>query len=156
MGNTLIIISIYLSTYSRGVIDAGRAGINRARGRVRNRGSSNDRWDSMKSSSHSVNVNHPSFRRRRGSVEEIEDDDDNDDDTSASTEQPGTAQPERHRSEESIAGLLGLDDEFRIIGSQTNSEDEIRDVQLRALSRRILASPSLAFFPAKKVENDVM
>lgn len=149
----MVIISIYLSTFSRGVIDAGRAGINRARGRVRNRGSSNDRWDSMKSSSQSVNVNNPSFRRRRGSVEE---DDDNDDDTSASTEQPGTAQPERHRSEESIAGLLGLDDEFRIVGSQTNSEDEIRDVQLRALSRRILASPSLAFFPAKKVENDVM
>ena len=56
----------------------------------------------------------------------------------------------------SIAGLLGLDDEYRIIGSQQNSEDEIRDVQLRGLTRRIMASPSLVLFPAKKEVMDVM
>ena len=58
---------------------------------------------------------------------------------------------------ESIAGLLGLDDEFRIaFGADHNSEDEIRQVQLRGLSRRILASPSIAFFPARKEANDVL
>lgn len=141
--------------FSRGVIDAGRAGITRARGRVGVHGTNNDdRWDSMKSPSQSLNVNNPSFRRRRGSTDE-------DVDTSASTEQPDTESRNQHGdrhhgSEDTIAGLLGLDDDFRIVGSQTNNEDEIRDVQLRALSRRIIASPSLAFFPAKKVEYDVM
>ncbi len=57
---------------------------------------------------------------------------------------------------ESIAVLLGLDDEFRIAGSDQSSEDEIRQVQLRGLSRRILASPSIAFFPARKEANDVL
>ncbi len=142
---------------SRGVIDAGRAGINRARGRVSGHETSYDRWGSMKSSS-SGSTNNPRFRRRRTGAG-----DDNDANATSRTEriQLGTdindPLGDRHSgNEESIAGLLGLDDEFRIVGSQTNSEDEIRDVQLRALSRRILASPSLAFFPAKKVENDVM
>ncbi len=49
----------------------------------------------------------------------------------------------------SIAGLLGLDEEFRI-GMSHNSEDEVRSVQLNALSRRIMMSPSLVLFPAKK------
>ena len=57
---------------------------------------------------------------------------------------------------ESIAVLLGLDDEFRIAGSDQSSEDEMRQVQLRGLSRRILASPSIAFFPARKEANDVL
>ena len=99
-------------------------------------------------------MNNPSLRRRRTSAG-----DDGNDSTRTVQTQPDTEIPlgDRHLgSEESVAGLLGLDDEFRIVGSQTNSEDEIRDVQLRALSRRILASPSLAFFPAKKVEYDVM
>lgn len=65
------------------------------------------------------------------------------------------ASPVSLGSNESIAGLLGLDEEFRI-GSNRNSEDEIRDVQLRALSRRIMASSSLVFFPAKKEDIDVM
>jgi hypothetical protein len=150
------ILAIFILVFSsRGVIDAGRAGITRARGRVGVHGTNNDdRWDSMKSPSQSLNVNNPSFRRRRGSTDE-------DVDTSASTEQPDTESRNQHGdrhhgSEDTIAGLLGLDDDFRIVGSQTNNEDEIRDVQLRALSRRIIASPSLAFFPAKKVEYDVM
>jgi len=107
-------------------------------------------------------MNNSSFRRRqRSSSVEV---DEYDGDISSSIEPPDTNEinnqcvHQHPGSEEStIAGLLGLDDEFRIVGSNnTNSEDEIRDVQLRALSRRILASPSLAFFPAKKVENDVM
>lgn len=49
----------------------------------------------------------------------------------------------------SIAGLLGLDEEFRI-GMSHTSEDEVRLVQLNALSQRILMSPSLVLFPAKK------
>jgi hypothetical protein len=152
MGHPLVCFIVF---FSRGVIDAGRVGINRARGRVGVHGTKNDdRWDSMKSPSQSLNVNNPSFRRRRGSADE-------DVNASANTEQPDTERnnirgDRHHGSEETIAGLLGLDDDFRIVGSQTNNEDEIRDVQLRALSRRILASPSLAFFPAKKVEYDVM
>jgi hypothetical protein len=55
----------------------------------------------------------------------------------------------------SIAGLLGLDQEFRI-GNRHNGEDEIREVQLRALTRRIMASPSLVLFPARKADIDVM
>jgi len=61
-----------------------------------------------------------------------------------------------NESEESIAGLLGLDDEFRIVGSHENTEDEIRQVQLRGLTRRIMASPSLVLFAARKESNDVM
>lgn len=56
----------------------------------------------------------------------------------------------------SIAGLMGLDDQFRMVGSNKNSEDEIREVQLRGLTRRIMASPSLVFFPARKEDTDVM
>ena len=139
---------------SRGVIDAGRAGINRARGRVGGHETSHDGWGSMIASS-SGSSNNPRFRRRRNGAG-----DDNDDANATASKieqtQLGTEINDPLGDRHSIAGLLGLDDEFRIVGSQTNSEDEIRDVQLRALSRRILASPSLAFFPAKKVENDVM
>ena len=144
---------------------AGRAGIHRARGCVGvQKTTSNDRWEKMKSSSSSssMNMTNPSFRRRQRSSSAQVDDDDG---IRSSTGQPGhdefndqcVNQHPGGSDESTIAGLLGLDDEFRIVGSNnTNSEDEIRDVQLRALTRRILASPSLAFFPAKKVENDVM
>ena len=144
----------FFDCITRGVIDAGRAGINRARGRVRVHGTSEERWDRMTSSSPSVNLNNPNFRGRRRSAD--------DDVDSIATERIEIGNDERGDQrrpgpDESIAGLLGLDDEFRIVGStHNNSEDEVRDVQLRALSRRILASPSLAFFPAKKIENDVM
>ena len=56
----------------------------------------------------------------------------------------------------SIAGLLGLDDEFRIGTCNYSGEDEIREVQLRALTRRIMASPSLVLFPARKADIDVL
>lgn len=60
------------------------------------------------------------------------------------------------RPSQSIAGLLGLDDEFRIAGSFRDSEDEVREVQLRGLSGRIMRSPCLVIFPARKESNDVM
>ena len=41
-------------------------------------------------------------------------------------ERRGNDQPKE--SNESIAGLMGLDDEFRNVGTHRNSEDEIREV----------------------------
>jgi hypothetical protein len=56
---------------------------------------------------------------------------------------------------QSIAGLLGLDEEFRI-GTRHGGEDQLREVQLRALTRRIMASPCLVLFPGRKTDIDVM
>eukprot|EP00804_Cyclotella_cryptica_P031259 CCRYP_011080-RA/>CCRYP_011080-RA protein AED:0.25 eAED:0.25 QI:192/0.8/0.66/1/0.8/0.66/6/0/816 len=56
----------------------------------------------------------------------------------------------------SIAGLLGLDEEFRTGTCNYSGEDELREVQLRALTRRIMASPSLVLFAARKTDIDVV
>ncbi|KAL3796641.1 hypothetical protein ACHAW5_008916 [Stephanodiscus triporus] len=154
------ILQVGMGAY-RGIIDAGRAGINRARGRndLVNDG---DRSDDANSSPPSEEeeeegATHPSSHGRRG---------DGQDDRADSSvgPSPSCSRAIRDRGDdrmpeyaESIAGLLGLDDEFRIaFGTDHNSEDEIRQVQLRGLSRRILASPSIAFFPARKEANDVL
>ena len=143
----------------RGIIDAGRAGIDRARGRGSVRGNHRegceDDGDSSPPSEEGATV--PVLHRRRGAGRF-----DVAADLSAGPSPPsghairdrgGDLMPE---NAESIAVLLGLDDEFRIVGSDQNSEDEVRQVQLRGLSRRILASPSIAFFPARKEANDVL
>jgi hypothetical protein len=71
-------------------------------------------------------------------------------------EEPNALSPCSNLSDgASIAGLHGLDEEYRI-GNRQNSEDEIREVQLRALTRRIMASPSLVLFPARKADIDVL
>mmetsp|Transcript_20750 Transcript_20750/g.45023 ORF Transcript_20750/g.45023 Transcript_20750/m.45023 type:complete len:814 (-) Transcript_20750:52-2493(-) len=155
----------------RGAVDAGRAGVNRARGYGNGRGINRERCDNANSSSASENMedesfgNHesspsnPGLHRRRGNEHNIA--------ISTVPQSMGEVGQPRSRntmdnsirstgSEESIAGLLGLDDEFRIIGSHKTSEDEIREVQLRGLSRRIMESPSLVLFPAKKLDDDVM
>ena len=74
-----------------------------------------------------------------------------------STEHPCTdVSPISNESDgTSIAGLLGLNNEYRI-GNRRNGEDDIREVQLRALTQMILASPSLVLFPAKKTEIDIL
>ena len=132
----------------RGVMDAGRAGINRVRGygNVNNpniEAPSSDEYIQESSSSISNNGLH----RRGGDTTEQQ-----------STDQQTSRNESGNQVNDgsSIAGLLGLDEEFRIIGSHKTSEDEIREVQLRGLSRRIMASPSLVFFPAKKEDYDVM
>ena len=140
---------LLIGLHLRGVMDAGRAGINRVRGygnfnNPNIETSSSDEYVQESSSSISSNGLH----RRGGDT----------------TEQQSTTDQQTSRNENcnqdndgsSIAGLLGLDEEFRIIGSHKTSEDEIREVQLRGLSRRIMASPSLVFFPAKKEDHDVM
>ena len=68
-------------------------------------------------------------------------------------EQSTTQNEINHRDNESIAGLLGLD---ILSGLNRSSEDEVRDVQLRGLGRRIIASPCLVFFSASKMDTDVM
>ena len=129
-------------------MDAGRAGINRVRGygNVNNpniEAPSSDEYIQESSSSISNNGLH----RRGGDTTEQQ-----------STDQQTSRNESGNQVNDgsSIAGLLGLDEEFRIIGSHKTSEDEIREVQLRGLSRRIMASPSLVFFPAKKEDYDVM
>ena len=125
-------------------MDAGRAGINRVRGygNVNNHISSDECMPESSSSTSN------GLHRRRGgdSIEPQSTDERTTRIESSSRDNDGS----------SIAGLLGLDEEFRIIGSHKTSEDEIREVQLRGLSRRIMASPSLVFFPAKKEDHDVM
>mmetsp|Transcript_25994 Transcript_25994/g.53780 ORF Transcript_25994/g.53780 Transcript_25994/m.53780 type:complete len:718 (+) Transcript_25994:582-2735(+) len=166
---------------ARGVIDAGRAGINRARGYGNIHRSAATRDDSCSSSVTSENNNvdridatpvnelqtpqsrvrlqqrrgrgTPSSpaRRKRHQLSPPNNNRTNQRSVSRELASPPVSQG----SDESIAGLLGLDEEFRI-GSHNNSEDEIREVQLRGLTRRIMASPSLVFFPAKKEDVDVM
>lgn len=159
---------------TRGVIDAGRAGLNRARGHGNLQLDTRNR-DGMTTDD---SVSFPT--QDNGEVSE------NDTDVTAAIDMPTTPyglhlrrsqnsttttrnrqQNNASRGEEavspgsnvsdgaSIAGLLGLDEEFRI-GSRQNGEDQIREVQLRALTRRIMASPSLVLFPARKADIDVM
>lgn len=155
------------------MIDAGRAGFNRARGyNAQHNFQSSDGTVTEDSSAHSPR--------------EIEDDfnDENNEVTAADIasnpnglhRRRSRVPPNIHANTEaswnmhqstaispgsnvsdgaSIAGLLGLDEEFRI-GNRQNGEDEVREVQLRALTRRIMASPSLVLFPAKKADIDVM
>ena len=131
------------------MIDAGKAGINRARGYRRER-CDND-TNAPEDMVADVSPSNIGLHRRRVN------------NANASVNQPplqnstNNCQPTSPiTNDASIAGLLGLDDEYRIIGSHQNSEDEIRDVQLRGLMRRIVASPSLVLFPAKKEVMDVM
>ena len=135
-----------LTALLRGVVNAGRAGVHRARGFVR--GTDRERkGDHMNLSSdtrveetpNSVHSSNPNLHRRRGN-----------DHAGANATSPTAA------SGESIACLLGLDDEFRIVGSLRDSEEEVREVQLRGLTRRILASPSLVLFRARKQDMDVV
>ncbi|KAL7549386.1 hypothetical protein ACHAWF_012657 [Thalassiosira exigua] len=147
----------------RGVIDAGRAGIRRARGYgdVRSPEASANVGEGGETPGNSSPSNGGLTRRRRG------------DGSVALSPTPARlaagegrwSSPQndanaedigRRQSDVSIAGLLGLDEEFRIAGSHKDSEDEVREVQLRGLSRRIAASPSLALFPARKVDVDIM
>lgn len=166
----------------RGVIDAGRAGINRARGygNIHRSAATND--DNCSSSVTSENntmdridatpvneIQTPQSRvglqqrRGRGTLSSSptrrrrhqQNPPNNNRTNQRSGDRELAPLPVSQSSDESIAGLLGLDEEFRI-GSHNNSEDEIREVQLRGLTRRIMASPSLVFFPAKKEDVDVM
>ena len=130
------------------MVDAGRAGINRARGYRPSRegvdgnpASQNMEEESNQSESTS------GLHRRRGNGHAAT--------TNASAVQITDPSPQSsHRAHDaSIAGLLGLDDEYRITGSE---EGEMREVQLQGLTRRILASPSLVLFPARKEDLDVM
>lgn len=121
-------------------MDAGRAGINRARGY----GNINNRRRSDNDNAASEMPSEPSLSNsglhRRG--------------VNGNTMPQST--DEEANDSGSIAGLMGLDDQFRMVGSNKNREDETREVQLRGLTRRIMASPSLVFFPAKKEDTDVM
>jgi fluoride ion exporter CrcB/FEX len=163
----------------RGVVDAGREGINRARGYKRhdvtslptihtaNIGFSNEETseevvsdhqspsDSLhrrRSQHHSLAVlTASSSPRTRIHLPSSVYNNSNKNTTSPTELSPVSDTLAR----ESIAGLLGLDEDYRI-GARYNNEDEVREVQLRALTRRIIASPSLMLFPAKKVDVDVM
>ena len=157
--------------YRRGVVDAGRSGINRARGygdvRCINREGrasvdpaapenlGEEPIENLQSA-----PSRPGLHRRRGNGLNNA----LDSPTALSVGEAGRPSSLNTinnnngiiGSESSIAGLLGLYDDFRIVGSHRNSEDEIREVQLRGLSRRMIASPSLVLFPGKKQDMDVM
>ncbi|KAL3807311.1 hypothetical protein ACHAXA_008536 [Cyclostephanos tholiformis] len=183
---------------SGSMINAVRAGMNRARrrGRRRSRGDRrddivrdrvddvewNDDYDDEDDNDPSSQISDieaeeigTTARRRRCNGHQDVDDRDHDERVAKTTFEPSPPPPSplpRSRgnldravpeyTESTIAGLLGLDDEFRIAGvgrggyDDGNGEDEIRQVQLRGLSRRIMASPSIAFFPARKEANDVL
>ena len=164
----------------RNVIDAGRARMNRARRRRGGgeRGGSRDdgdiEFDSSSTLSEIEDGGNATTTTRRGRRRDGHDVVDRDlDERVADTSNVGPSPPPPLSSRidravaseysESIAGLLGLDDEFRIVGEGGGAsddvkigEDEIRQVQLHGLSRRIMASPSIAFFPARKEVNDVL
>ena len=163
----------------RGVIDAGRSGINRARGYgnihqishdqdctnddgtvelgIRNTddiaiteneqtdvGSISNRLHHRKSQLSSqikpIDTTEPRRKRPHNSAEHSFTDL-----SPVSNESDGT----------SIAGLLGLNDDYRI-ENRRSGEDDVREVQLRALTEVIMASPSLVLFPAKKAEIDIL
>ena len=63
---------------------------------------------------------------------------------------------QRRRGSESISDLLGLDDDYSIVHFNGLEEDEMRAVQIRGLTRRIVDSPSLVLFPARLQASDVM
>ena len=63
---------------------------------------------------------------------------------------------QRRRGTESISDLLGLDEDYSIVNFDGLEEDEMRAVQIRGLTRRIVDSPSLVLFPARLQASDVM
>lgn len=128
----------------RSTIDAGKACINRllGYGNVPQRSPTSSENVDERPTSFSQDTD-DGLHRRRGNAQSTDD-----------VEQPTTqSETNNHRSNESIAGLLGLD---VLSGLNRTSEDEIRDVQLRGLGRRIIASPCLVFFSANKIDTDVM
>jgi len=122
----------------RGVVDVGRGVINRSRGglaniRRRRRRNNNEATESYQNNGIAMTT-----------IDSIPIDQ-----VQSESINISTSGQVRNDDSYSIAGLLGLDEEFRI-GMSHNSEDEVRSVQLNALSRRIMMSPSLVLFPAKK------
>lgn len=156
----------------RGVIDAGRSGINRARGYgnihqishdqdctnddgtvelgIRNTDdiaiTENEQTDlhhrksQLSSQIKPIDTTDPRRKRPHNSAENSFTDL-----SPVNNESDGT----------SIAELLGLNDEYRI-ENRRSGEDDVREVQLRALTEVIMASPSLVLFPAKKAEIDIL
>ena len=144
------IFAVCRGTY-RSTIDAGKACINRllGYGNVPQRSpTSSDNVEERPTSFNDSDIDDGMRRRRRGNAQTDE------------VEQPKTQNEVNTRTDESIgglgllSGLLGLDDEYTSL--HRTSEDEIRDVQLRGLGRRIIASPCLVFFSASKMDTDVM
>lgn len=117
----------------RGIVDVGRRVIDRSRD-----GLSNIR----RRRNRQTNTNIDSDDVERSTTNEIEMHD------VANSEHANAASMNNSNADQTIAGLLGLDEEFRI--GNHSSEDELRSVQLNALTRRIMMSPSLVLFPAKK------
>ena len=68
----------------------------------------------------------------------------------------GSIELNQRRESESISELLGLDEDYSIVHSNGLEEDEMRDVQIRGLTRRMIDSPSLVLFPARLQAGDVM
>ena len=135
----------------RGVVDAGRAGINRAHGygnvhRLNRESSASESTSSDNIQSSTSTSNNTNGLHRQHGIATAQPTSDEDPTTQNATSN------HQSNNDESIAGLLGLSDEYGIAGS----EDEIRDVQLRGLTRRIMASPSLVLFAAKKEDSDIM
>jgi len=123
----------------RSTIDAGKACINRllGYGNVPQRSPTSSENVEERPTSFSQDTDDGLHRRSRRA------------DNSQSTNE---VEHEIHDNE-SITGLLGLD---ILSGLNRTSEDEIRDVQLRGLGRRIIASPCLVFFSANKIDTEVM
>uniref|UniRef100_A0A7S2LIE8 Fluoride ion transporter CrcB n=1 Tax=Skeletonema marinoi TaxID=267567 RepID=A0A7S2LIE8_9STRA len=121
----------------RGIVDVGRWVINRSRGGIRFR---RRRRNNQTESSQNGIVMTTIDSNRSDQVETSD---------ILNISMNSSTGVQRHDDSNSIAGLLGLDEEFRI-GMNHCSEDEIRSVQLNALTRRIMMSPSLVLFPAKK------
>ena len=123
----------------RGIVDVGRRVIDRSRGELSNiRRRRNRQTDTNNIDSDDVGGTH-----HRSTTHEIEMHD------VANSEHANAASMDNSNEDQTVAGLLGLDEEFRI-GVNHSSEDELRSVQLNALTRRIMMSPSLVLFPAKK------
>ena len=117
----------------RGIVDVGRGVINRSRGGITNL----RRRRRRKSQQHIIAMTTIDSNRSEQT-----------DSSENMNQSVDTGQIINHDSN-TIAGLLGLDEDFRI-GMNHCSEDEVRSVQLNALTSRIMKSPSLVLFPAKK------
>ena len=163
----------------RGAVDIGRAGFNRARGYgnvqhttqhldtgddtvMQPQAATTDSFDSEASqTTNNSNISSTGLNRRRRQVSSHNISIDavalrRNHHNANLDNVPSTISPVSNVSDHaSIAGLLGLDEAFRI-GSRQHGEDEVREVQLRALTRRIMASPSLVLFPARKTDDDVL
>jgi len=123
----------------RGIVDVGRGVINRSRGGIANLRRRRRRNNQTESSQNGIVMTTIDSNRS----DQVETSD------SLHVSMNSSTGVQRHDDSNSIAGLLGLDEEFRI-GMNHCSEDEIRSVQLNGLTRRIMMSPSLVLFPAKK------